>query len=331
MDSTLPMRLAIDEAWKYQGLTFPNPAVGCTVVDEHGKILAIAAHQKAGGAHAEVLALQQAYAVLNEHSAILELTDSFKIHNFLLEYHNHCFEKCTLYVTLEPCAHVGKTPSCAGLIQSLGIENVVIAHSDPNDKASGGAERLRKSGVYVEEGVCEEEAHALLQPFITWQAKTYLTFKWAQRLDGTIDGGTISALESRIFVHKMRSVSDLLVIGGNTVREDRPTLDARLVNGKAPDILILSHLTDFDETIPLFSVPERNVFIDSTLEHISNYKNVLIEGGPGMFESIKTDVDSYLCFVAPKSGGTIPFTKTKEDFKIIRTLSSGDDQLLWMR
>ncbi len=330
MDSTLPMKLAIEEAWKYQGLTFPNPAVGCTIVDEHGKILSVAAHRKAGGPHAEVLALQQAYAVLHEYSIILELIDSFSIHDFLLEHHNQCFEKCTLYVTLEPCAHIGRTPSCSNLIQALGIQNIVIAHSDPNDEASGGAERLHESGVNVELGLCKEDAHKLLQPFITWQTKSYLTFKWAQRLDGTIDGGTISSPESRIFVHQMRSVSDLLVIGGNTVREDRPTLDARLVGGKAPDVLILSHSKDFDETIPLFRVTERKVFIDSTLERISSYKNVLIEGGPGMFESIKANVDSFLCFVAPKSGGRIPFTKTKEDFKIIRTMSSGTDQLIWM-
>jgi len=331
MDRTLPMKLAIEKAWQYQGLTFPNPAVGCSVVDEHGKILSTAAHEKAGGSHAEVLALQQAFDLLHEHSTILNLTDSFSIHNFLLENHNHCFEKCTLYVTLEPCAHVGRTPSCAGLIQTLGIEKVVIAQMDPNAVAAGGAEALRQSGVNVQIGMCENGAYELLKPFIIWQSKPYVTFKWAQRLDGTIDGGTISSLESRTFVHKMRSVSDLLVIGGNTVRKDRPTLDARLVDGKAPDILILSHSAEFDETIPLFSVKDRKILIDSSLAQVANYSNILIEGGPGMFASVKEYVDSYLCFVAPSSGGTIQFTSTEENFKMIYTLSSGNDQQLWMR
>ena len=328
---TLPMRLAIDEAWKYQGLTYPNPAVGCTVVDKHGKIISIEAHKKSGFPHAEVLAPQKAYAVLHKSDAILSLTDATDIHSFLLGHHDGCFKKCKIYVTLEPCTHIGKTPSCANLVKSLGIEQVVIAQADPNIEAAGGAKLLRKSAVYVELGMCEEEAFKLLHPFILWQNKPYVTYKWAQRLDGTVDGGTISSLESRKFVHQMRSISDLLVIGGNTVRQDRPVLDARLVNGKAPDILILSRKKDFDRTIPLFHVANRNVIIDASTEVISNYKNILIEGGPGIFASVKAFVDSYLCFVAPKSGGTIPFTTREENFNIIQTIPRGADRQLWLR
>ena len=119
------MNLAISEAWKYQGLTYPNPAVGCTVVGEHGEILAVEAHHKAGEPHAEVNALKAAYYKLTQDDTILSLTSSFDIHNYLLKNHNNIFKNCSLYSTLEPCSHIGKTPACANLIAKLGIKNVL--------------------------------------------------------------------------------------------------------------------------------------------------------------------------------------------------------------
>lgn len=331
MSPTFYMQLAVEAAWEFQGMTFPNPAVGCTVTGCEGQILSVAAHKKAGGPHAEVLALQEAYAELTGDHGISELTDASEIHTYLLKFHDGCFESCTLYVTLEPCAHFGKTPSCAMLIRALGIPRVVIGHPDPNAVASGGAALLAESGCEVETGVCDMEAHALLMPFIRWHNGPFVTFKWAQRLDGSVDGGTISSLASRERVHAMRDACDLLVIGGNTVREDRPTLDARLVAGNAPDLLIYSQGNDFDRTIPLFSVAGRKVYIENSLERIKEYRNVLIEGGPGMFEAAKKRVDAFLCFIAPSSGGTIAFAKTKEEFEILHTMKSGDDLMMWMK
>jgi len=178
---------------------------------------------------------------------------------------------------------------------------------------------------------CMARAEDLINPFMTWQQKPYVTFKWAQRLDGTVDGGTISSHTSRVHVHAMRDVSDLIVIGGETVRMDRPTLDARLVDGKACDVLIYSRQKEFDQNIPLFKVKGRNVYIESSLERIKGYRNILIEGGPAMFEATKDVVDSYLCFVAPKSGGTIRFTNTQDDFRILHSQTSGSDLMLWMQ
>ncbi len=325
------MQVAIDSAWEFQGLTFPNPAVGCSVVDVHGKIISVGVHEKAGEPHAEVNALQMAFALLKDDSSILLLSDSVTIHDYLIHKHDNIFTDCTLYVTLEPCAHHGKTPSCALLIKELGIKKVVVGHKDPNADAAGGISILEESGCEVEIAEeCELRANDLLKPFITWQKKPYVTFKWAQRLDGTIDGGTISSQLSRINVHAMRDVSDLIVIGGETVRSDRPTLDARLVDGKVCDVLIYSRQTEFDKTIPLFDVEGRNVYIASSLERIKNYKNILIEGGPAMFEATKNIVDSYLCFVAPKSGGTIRFTNEKDDFRILHSQTSGGDVMMWM-
>jgi len=325
------MQVAIDSAWEFQGLTFPNPAVGCSVVDANGKIVSVGVHEKAGEPHAEVNALQMAYAQLKNDSVVLLLSDAEAIHDYLIKNHDNIFVDCTLYVTLEPCAHHGKTPSCALLIKALGIKKVVIAHKDPNAEAAGGIAMLEESGCSVElSKEYSRRASDLLKPFISWQKRPYVTFKWAQRLDGTIDGGTISSHLSRIHVHAMRDVSDLIVISGETVRSDRPRLDARLVDGKVCDILIYSRKKIIDHTIPLFNVKGRHVYIESSLRRIKNYKNVLIEGGPQMFEATKDIVDSYLCFVAPKSGGTIRFTNSMNDFRILHSKNSGGDVMMWL-
>ena len=138
------MQVAIDSAWEFQGLTFPNPAVGCSVVDKYGKIIAVGVHEKAGEPHAEVNALQMAYAQLTDDSSILLLSASEKIHDFLIANHDDLFVECTLYVTLEPCAHYGKTPSCAQLIKALGIKKIVIGQKDPNAEAAGGISLLEE-------------------------------------------------------------------------------------------------------------------------------------------------------------------------------------------
>ncbi len=324
-----PMALAIESAWAYQGCTFPNPAVGAAVVDSAGAILAVGAHRRAGGPHAEVLALQQAFSLLHHDAFILSLCDSAEIHDYLIQNHDGCFHACTIYVTLEPCAHSGKTPSCANLLVKLGVSKVVYAAADPNDQAAGGAEMLKNAGIEVEYAR-SKSALELLQPFMLWQKRPFVTFKWAQRLDGTVDGGIISSEASRRYVHAMRNAADLLVIGGNTVRTDRPTLDARLVAGAAPDVLIYSRHDDFDRTIPLFSVAGRKVMIASRFDAIGAYRNILIEGGPGMFEAVKELCDMYLCFVAPSSGGTIRFLNQTHRFEIKHLSRCGSDAMQWM-
>lgn len=323
------MALAIEEAWAYQGCTFPNPAVGAAVVDGAGRILSLAAHRKAGGPHAEVLALQQAYALLRDDPSILPLTDSKDIHDFLVQQHRDCFADCTIYVSLEPCAHHGKTPSCANLLIQLKIGRVVYAVADPNAEAAGGAAMLNAAGIEAVHAP-SKAAEDLLFPFRQWQQKPFVTFKWAQRLDGTVDGGIISSDASRRHVHAMRDAADLLVIGGNTVRTDRPTLDARMVGGKAPDILILSTGDGFDRSIPLFGVPDRKVIIASDLDAMDGYRNILVEGGPGMFETLREHCDMFLCFVAPLSGGTIRFLKQRQQFDIKHLSRCGDDVMQWM-
>jgi len=325
------MSLAVAEAWKYQGLTYPNPAVGCSVVGEHGQLLSVGAHQEAGKPHAEVNALQQAYYKLTNDERVLKLQDSSDIHHFLITYHNNIFEKISLYTTLEPCSHQGKTPSCAKLISALGIKKVYVGSLDTNPIAKAGCEILKNSGAYVSSALLQKECDALLKPFLCWQDDLFVFFKWAQRLDGSVDNGIVSSTASREHVHALRNKCDLLVIGGESVRKDRPTLDARLVNGKAPDVLIYSREKEFDRTIPLFHVKNRRVIISDNLSDMQGYKNVMIEGGQNMLQATKGYVDYYLCYIAPTFGGNESMGSEVEKFDILNIQKETQDIMMWMK
>lgn len=331
IDHNFFMNLALKEAWKYQGLTYPNPAVGCCIVGEHNEILAVEAHHKAGEPHAEVNALQKAFFKLTKNDEILSLVSSHEIHNYLIENHNGIFQNCSVYTTLEPCSHLGKTPSCANLLSTLGVKKVYIGAKDFNVEAADGISILENASIGVKSEVLEKECGDLLYPFKKSLESRFVYFKWAQRLNGTFDDGTISSTASREHVHKLRHVCDLLVIGGNTVRIDKPTLDARLVNGKAPDVLIISKEKEFDQTIPLFQVPNRKVFIADNFELLQNYKNIIIEGGETLYNLTKEFVDFYLCYVAPKFGGKQSFENVAEEFEILNADKEHEDIIMWMK
>ena len=331
ISTTHAMSRALDAAWEYQLLTFPNPAVGAVCISENGSILSVGAHKKAGGPHAEVYALRDAYTILSGDNAIVECDDAHQIHDYLRIHHKGLFNTVAMAVTLEPCSHSGKTPSCALLIRDLGIKELFIACKDPNPVAANGGNILENGGIKCTFSVMESEGKKLLEPFLKWQNSPFVFFQWAQRLDGTIDNGTISSTMSREHVHALRDRCDLIVIGGNTVRHDRPTLDARLVNGQAPDILIYSHNREFDTTIPLFSVPDRQVFIAPDLERIKEYSLVMIEGGLGMFEASRDVCDWYLSYIAPKiGGGTQSLGTIQEDFEVLHAKIT-DNIILWMK
>ena len=325
------MTLALREAWKYQGLTYPNPAVGCTIVAESGEILAVEAHHKAGEPHAEVNALKAAYFKLTNDSYILALQDSADIHTHLLSNHQSIFENAKLYTTLEPCSHQGKTPSCANLIVELGIQEVYVGSNDSNKKAANGSLILSMNNCTVYSEIMKAECDALLLPFEKTLESNFLFFKWAQRLNGTTDAGIISSESSRKQVHAMRDICDLLVIGGGTVRADRPTLDARLVDGKAPDILILSRKQDFEKTIPLFGVEGRKVFIEDNLERLREYKNIMIEGSSQMYTLTRDVVDYSLCYIAPSLGGEQSIKFGDDKFEFLNVDKESEDIIVWMK
>ena len=331
VDNSFYMNLALQEAWKYQGLTYPNPAVGCCVVGTNGEVLAVEAHHKSGCAHAEVNALKAAYFKITQDSYILALESSVDIHSHLLTNHQNIFHNTKLYTTLEPCSHFGKTPSCASLIAELGIGKVYVGSYDNNPEAENGNMILSKNNCTVYTELLKEECDDLLEPFNKWREDKFVFFKWAQRLNGTTDGSEISSLESRTNVHAMRDVCDLLVIGGNTVRIDRPTLDARLVDGKAPDILIISQEKDFDKTIPLFNVENRKVFIENNFSKLDEYKNIMIEGTSIMYALSKNHVDMYLSYIAPKLGGSKFFDKSNDKLKILNIQKETEDIIMWLK
>ncbi|BCD59763.1 MULTISPECIES: bifunctional diaminohydroxyphosphoribosylaminopyrimidine deaminase/5-amino-6-(5-phosphoribosylamino)uracil reductase RibD [unclassified Nitratiruptor] len=323
------MDIALQEAWRYQGLTYPNPAVGAVVAIDNC-FISKGAHTKAGAPHAEVEAIKEAYYALTGDEHIHHLQDALELHEYLVANAKDLFHNATIYVTLEPCNHFGKTPPCSLLIKKLGFQRVAIGVQDPNEEAAGGASFLRNCGIQVDIGIQEERAKVLIEPFLQWRSNTFTLFKLAQTLNGVIDGGIISCEESRRFVHALRDKIDLLVIGGNTVRTDRPILDARMVGGKAPDILIYSRNKKFDNNIPLFHVPNRKVFIEETLDRIKNYRYVMIEGGEGMLEATKDLANWYLFFVAPVLQEGKRY-QVSQKLRFLHQQTCGTDTMIWSK
>jgi len=323
------MDLALQQAWRHQLLTYPNPPVGAAVVHD-GRLLSVAAHRAAGAPHAEVEALREACYALTHDPAIRNLSDPAAIHDYL---RSHCrlLRGATLYVTLEPCTHHGKTPPCSSLITDLGISRVVIGTTDPNPEAAGGVEWLRQKGVEVVLGVCEQEAKDLIEPFARWQKGRFVFFKLAQTINGAIAPGSISSPASKHFMHRLRSKIDLLLIGGNTVRIDRPVLDARLAGGRAPDVAIYSKHRTFDKTIPLFGIEGRSVLVTDDLEKaLEGRRFVMIEGGAGMLEATKSIVHWYLYFVAPRSTHHQNY-RAELEMEYLHSRFLGGDTLIWSR
>lgn len=326
---TLLMQKALDAAWAHQVLTFPNPAVGAVVSNDQGDILGLGAHKKAGTPHAEVLALKAAYETLTNDTRITAIEDATKLHTFLKEHHNQLFRNLTLHVTLEPCHHFGKTPPCSGLIDALGIKRVVIGSYDESKSAKGGGAFLAEKGVEVTFGCLKEACDLLLTPFTCKEKKQpFVFFKLAVSSNGVATGGIITSEDSRKMVHCLRDCCDLLVIGGNTVRNDRPILDARLCKGKAPNILIYSTQKVFDTTIPLFSVPHRSVMIAETLNAINDYSMVMVEGGQKMLDALCDTIQWYLIFESPheKVGEAI---RLPNGMQKIFSQKIGEDTMSW--
>jgi len=301
MNDEFYMNLALNEAWKHQILTFPNPAVGCAILDKNGQILSVKAHEKAGNLHAEANAVLSALCAISpkfrtkfaDSCANLEAGE---IYNFILENHENLLFGGTAFVTLEPCAHFGKTPPCANLLRDLGFKKVVISVADKNKIASGGAEILKAAGIGVKMGVCENEGRNLIEPFLRWSEGNFTFFKLAMTANGVISGGKISSLSARTHMHKIRDRLELLAIGGNTVRFDRPTLDSRLCAGKAPNVFIYSKRGEFDQEIPLFNVKNRSVKIGSNLDEIRKKRLVMIEGGENFMRNLPEFVEHFLIY-----------------------------------
>ena len=194
----------------------PNPVVGAVIVSPQGDIIGEGWHRRCGEGHAEV-------------NAVASVADKSLLHH------------ATIYVTLQPCAHYGKTPPCAKLIIDSGIPRVVIGSADPFAKVSGrGIAMLRDAGVDVTVGCLEEECKALNPKFMTahFLHRPYVTLKWAESADGYMDGHISSPLTSML-VHRERALHDAILVGSGTWVADRPRLDTRLYAGKSPRRVVL--------------------------------------------------------------------------------------------
>ncbi len=202
------METALELAARGAGYTSPNPMVGAVVVKD-GAIVGQGWHQKAGGPHAEVYAIDDAGERARD---------------------------ATLFVTLEPCNHFGRTPPCTQKILSAGIRHVVMAMADPNpDVKGGGADFLIRNGITVETGICEDQARRLNEIFIKYirTKRPFVTLKCAATLDGriatrTFDSKWITGPAARNYVHELRHRMDAIMVGINTVTADNPRLTARL-------------------------------------------------------------------------------------------------------
>lgn len=325
------MQLAIDVAWENQLLAYPNPAVGAVVVED-GRILSIEVHKKAGSSHAEVMALVSAYETKSGKEVDFDKNDSFASHEFLRSFPKDFFSKCSIYVTLEPCSHIGKTPPCASLLGDLNIKNVYIACKDPVAKHSGGEEYLTNLGINVKCGILEHEAKELLEPFTVWQNRAFVVFKLAQSLNGRIGGKNISSLTSRTHMHSIRSVCSKLLIGGSTVRIDRPTLDSRLVKGKAPDVFIYSKdEKEIDRNIPLFNIENRSVEMGDNLDFLNLPSLVMVEGGAGMLEALKDKIDWLLVYQAPTLSANKLSYNADLRLKTLHIDKKEEDIIIWSK
>jgi len=221
------MNRCLELAVKAEGMTYPNPMVGSVIVHS-GRIIGEGYHLKAGGPHAEVIAI-----------------NSVKEKELL--------KSATLYVNLEPCSHFGRTPPCADLIVARGIPRVLIGTTDTTEKvAGGGAAKLRDAGCDVVTGVAEAECRRLNRRFFTYHEKKrpYVTLKWAQSADGFLDIfrnsadnpgiNWITGKAERALVHKWRAAEQAILVGANTLRTDRPLLNVRDWTGNNPIKVILS-------------------------------------------------------------------------------------------
>jgi diaminohydroxyphosphoribosylaminopyrimidine deaminase/5-amino-6-(5-phosphoribosylamino)uracil reductase len=307
------MNRAIELAARGRGLVEPNPMVGAVLVRD-GNIIGQGFHQRFGGPHAEVEAL------------------------------NDCADPsgADVYVTLEPCCHHGKTPPCADALIDAKVGRVFIAMVDPSAHAAGkGIDKLRDSGIEVVTGICEGAAKRLIEPFIkrTTTGQPWMIAKWAQTLDGCIatstgDSKWISNEQSRRYVHELRARVDAIVIGIGTALADDPQLTARDVEVhrvarrvvvdpslrlpmdsllmQAPEQLTIAVSADADaarrsrlESVGVDFVTLTDRSLSPLLEYLARKHtatNVLVEGGSSLMGSLIEQglIDQVLAFIAPK-------------------------------
>lgn len=320
---TTAMRRAISLAAGVLGSTNPNPAVGAVLIDDSGAVVGEGATRPVGGAHAEAVALAAAGARARG---------------------------SVLVVTLEPCRHVGRTPACTEAIIAAGVRRVVYGVSDPHDAAAGGAERLVAAGIDVAGGLLADDVIADLLPWLVAvrRRRPYVTWKYAATLDGrtaAADGTSrwITGDDARKDVHRLRAVSDAVIVGVGTVLADdtaltvrdwpavrqplrvvvdghgRTPISARILDDAAPTLVVVGADADPERVKLLRStraevveLPRRNGKVDlhallATL-HEREALQLLLEGGATLAGSFVRErlVDRVVGYHAPALLGAGP-------------------------
>lgn len=252
------MKRALQLARLGEGLVSPNPMVGAVIVTADGRIIGEGYHHRYGGPHAEVCAV-----------------------NSVKEAERHLLKDSTIYVTLEPCSHYGKTPPCAKLIIDTGIPRVVVGSADPFPEVSGrGIKMLRDAGTEVIENVLREECDALNVRFLTAHrlGRPWIQLKWAQSADGFMAGidedgrpypVKFSTPVSSVWMHRRRSMVDAIMVGKNTLEIDKPRLDCRHWPGRPPRRVEPCH--DLEEQMHEL--------------YKEGVTSLMVEGGPTLLQS----------------------------------------------
>lgn len=233
------MQRCIELAELGLGFVSPNPMVGAVIVHS-GRIIGEGFHHKYGEGHAEVNAINQ---VINRFTDCAELLN-----------------QSALYVSLEPCAHHGKTPPCADLIIKHNVPKVFVGCRDPFEQVNGkGIEKLKSAGVEVVTGILEKECKWLNRRFFTrvQKQRPYIILKWAQTVDGFFapaDGRQfwITGIESKKLVHQWRGEEDAVLIGKNTAFADNPRLNVRLGLGKHPKRIVIDRRLELSPALNIF-------------------------------------------------------------------------------
>lgn len=254
------MARALQLAKRALGYTYPNPLVGCVIVHQ-GKIIGEGWHHQAGQPHAEINAIRSV--------ARQEL-----------------LRESTLYVTLEPCAHYGKTPPCAEKIATLQIPHVVIGSRDYHEKVNGkGIKILKNAGIKVSTGILEQKCLALNKRFFTFHQKKrpYLILKWAQSADGFLDKDfkptQISNPRAQQIVHQLRAEEQAILVGTQTALVDNPSLTTRKVYGENPIRILIDKNLRVPTTSKLLNA-EAPTFIFNLLQEkkVQNLNFIKLNG-----------------------------------------------------
>lgn len=327
------MRRALQLAAKSPADTHPNPMVGAVIV-AGGRIIGEGWHRKCGQGHAEV-------------NAIASVTDKNLLH------------RSTIYVSLEPCSHYGKTPPCARLIIESGIPRVVVGAVDPFEKVAGrGIAMLREAGIEVTEGILSDECRALNVKFYTAHTlrRPYITLKWATSADGFMDarrspGQPAPKFSSQLtstLAHRLRTLYDGILTTARTAVSDGCRLDARLFEGPSPQRIVVDRRNILPEDAPVLSGSEKPVIVYSPAGtditdpsamfadlYARGITSVLVEVGPtylrrlialGLYDSVRTERNDAVTLGAD---GAAPAPQLPDGLRHVCTQVYGTNTVSW--